>query len=103
MKETDMITPVIGMGVTECMYSDRHANTIIKISGTGKTIWIQRDKAIRTDKFGKSEIQKYKYEMDQNGIVQKCTQRRDGTFRTLGENGSTIILGQRDEYFDYSL
>lgn len=103
MKVNEIITPEIGMGVTECMHIDRHANTINKISGSGKTIWIQRDKAIRTDNNKKSTIQEYRYESDNNGTIQKCTLRKDGSYRTLGEHGSIIILGQRDEYFDYSL
>ncbi len=103
MMSSSEIRPVVGMGVTEVLYSDRQANTIIKVSSTGKTIWIQRDIVIRTDYNGMSDNQTYTYFPDPEGVIQKCTIRKDGNFRTLGECGSLVLLDIKDEYYDYSI
>jgi hypothetical protein len=39
-------TPAIGGGVSLCHYSDRTACTIIRISPSGKTIWMQEHSAV---------------------------------------------------------
>lgn len=36
--------PKIGNGATEITYSDCHAYTVIKVSPSGKTIWLQKMK-----------------------------------------------------------
>ena len=92
--------PEVGMGVTELCWSDRHPFTIIDISKTGKTITIQRDKAIRLDKNGIGENQDYKYERDPNGIVYKARKNKNGFWKII--NGNRILIGQREEYYDYT-
>ena len=52
--------PVVGMGATILMWTDRHAATIVKV--TPCTIHVKRDKAIRVDGGGMTEMQKYRYE-----------------------------------------
>jgi hypothetical protein len=87
----------VGDGVTEYMYSDKHAYTVI--SRTAQTITIQRDKAIRTDERGMSDWQNYDYERDTDGniMVARWSKKR-GRWQV---RSSTIGLG-RHEYYDYS-
>ena len=91
--------PEIGMGATECMWSDRHAFTVIKIKSKTR-ILVQRDKATRIDNNGMSDCQTYKYEADPKGVVYELIKTKRG-WKILG-GGSYFLLGVRDEHFDYS-
>jgi len=92
------IVPVVGMGATECCWSDRHAYTVIAVSPTGKTCTVQRDHAIRTDNYGMSDCQDYRYERDPEG----STMTLRLTKRGWSSKGTRFILGSRDEHHDYS-
>lgn len=95
--------PVVGMGVTINFHSDSKAATIIQITHHGKRIVLQQDKATRTDYNGPSESQTYNYERDPLGALYIATLRKDGRYRLVGAtSGSTISLGIRREYYDYS-
>jgi hypothetical protein len=61
--------PQIGMGVTECWYSDRKAGTIIEVSPSGRRAKFQYDKTIRIDDNGMSCEQRYRYEPDSSGAL----------------------------------
>lgn len=102
MKNEKQIVPEIGMGATIVMWSDRHAGTIVKITESLKTIWIQKDKATRIDDNGASDNQAYSYGKDIEGIVLKATLRKNGTYKTIGESGNQIALDSRSEFFDYA-
>ncbi len=102
--------PEIGMGCTILMWSDRHAATIIGIKN--KIIKVQRDIATRTDKNGMSESQDYDYQEDPNGSIYFFKQDKDGSFREVRENimtgrynyanGTRLLVGIREEYYDFS-
>lgn len=106
MTPTNTITPLdpmIGMGATINFYSDSKAATIIQITHNGRRIVLRQDKATRVDHNGISESQKYNYEEDLDGAIYIATLRKDGRYRLVGAtSGSTITLGIRREYFDYS-
>lgn len=103
----------VGDGVTICLYSDKHAGTIIK--RTAKTITVQRDKAILDPNFKPEWIeggfaghcvnqgeQRYTYERDENGAI--TTYRwsdKYGRYCGGGDQSITIING-RHEYYDYN-
>jgi hypothetical protein len=100
--------PEVGMGVTEYCWSNRHAYTVIAVLGP-KNIVVQRDKAIRTDNYGMSDVQEYRYEQDPDGVthelVFKTTKRcPHGKWcdKGAGVKGNTFVLGHRDEHYDYS-
>lgn len=103
MLERQAVTPEVGMGVTECMWSDRHAYTIVRVVNA-KTIVVRRDKAVRTDKNGISESQTYSYEEDPTGTERTVTLRKNGRWVTKGEsmNGTGWMIGSREEYEDPS-
>lgn len=93
--------PEVGMGCTEIMYSDRHAGTITDVADNGRAFWFRRDRAIRTDSWGMSDVQEYRYERDPEAREVKVTLRKDGTWRVSGD-GTVIAVGYRAEHYDYS-
>jgi hypothetical protein len=104
-------TPKVNNGATVCHHSDRTACTIIKISPSGKTIWMREDTATLDD--WKPEIipggfaghcvnnneQTYKYSPDPDGPVHRASLRKDGRYRTT--NGERVIPG-RHHFHDYN-
>ena len=99
MESSAQPEPEVGMGATACMWSDRHAYTVIEIKSKCR-ILIQRDKATRTDSNGMSDCQEYRYESDPNGQVVELIKTKKG-WKDLG--GCTrYLLGVREEYYDYS-
>lgn len=92
--------PVVGMGATLAMWSDRHPYTITRVSPNGRTIWARRDRAERIDGNGMSECQSYTYHTDLEAAEQRFTWgEARGTYR--GSNG-TLVIGVRSRYYDYS-
>lgn len=91
--------PVVGMGATECCWSDRHAYTIIKVKSKCRLL-VQQDIAIRTDDNGMSECQDYKFKPNPKGRIVELIKTKHG-WKELG--GCThYLIGTRDEYYDYS-
>ena len=103
----------VGDGVTICLYSDKHAGTVIK--RTAKTITVQRDKATLDPNFKPEWIeggfaghctnvheQSYTYERDENGAI--TTYRWSdvyGRYCSSGDQSIKIVNG-RHEYYDYN-
>jgi hypothetical protein len=111
------------MGATESMWSDRHAGTIVAVrrnkAGMITEVDWQADKATRTDSYGMSDAQSYSYERDLDAPVRTWKADRTGRFREMvranpwsetdtrmrmasPSGGSRLILGIRDEHYDYS-
>lgn len=90
--------PKVGDGATILMWTDRHAATIVKV--TPCTVSVQRDKAIRTDANGMSESQSYRYEPDPDAEVEVFRKTKRGWRKSGG--GAALLIGDRDEYYDYS-
>lgn len=91
------LQPVVGMGVTILMWTDRHAGTVVKVTPT--QIHVQRDKATRTDNNGYSENQTYSYQSDPRGEITIFRKTLRG-WRSKDKSG--LLIGARDEYYDYS-
>ena len=90
------VKPEVGMGATYLGWTDRHAYTIIEVSASGKTIKVQRDRAIRTDKLGMSDAQSYLYTPDPNGEVRTIRLSKKGWDK------GRFAIGFRKEYYDYT-
>jgi hypothetical protein len=88
--------PEVGMGATVLLWTDRHAGTIIKV--TPKSFTLREDTAIRTDNYGMSDSQAYRYEPNPNG--------REWVFRLTKRGwrsgGTAVMIGHRRSYHDYS-
>ncbi len=95
-----LLHPVVGMGATKHMYSDRLAFTIVRVSPSSRMFWMTRDKVTRTDKLGMTDSgQVYSYE-SQKGDGMQVSRRRDGRWKT--EDGTIVGVGYRNEYYDFS-
>lgn len=102
--------PEVGMGATVCLWSDRHAATITEViryktgpkAGQVKGVKTRACKAIRTDNNGMSEAQAYRYEENPDAPEAVWTLRKDGRFIKRGSKYTTLAIGFRDAYYDYS-
>lgn len=104
MSDSKQITPEVGMGATELMWSDRYASTIVEVSENKKTVTIQNDKAVRTDNNGMSDSQRYEYTPDTKMPKTVYTLRKNGQYvkKGMGMNGTTLLIGKREQYRDYT-
>lgn len=97
--------PAVGMGCTILHWTDRNAATIVDITDGGRTLYVQRDTARRTDKNGMSECQEYSYARNPQGAISVFTRRKGGEYvekgRALGA-GHRLAIGTRREYHDFS-
>ena len=96
--------PVVGMGATMVMHSDRHACTVIEVVSPSKVV-VQLDHAVRTDKNGLSESQTYEYAPNPHGEIHTLTKRLNGKWITKGQSlrsGQRWYVGVRQEYRDPS-
>jgi hypothetical protein len=85
------------------MYSDRRAYTVLSASQGGHSAIIQRDKVRRLDNLGMTDSgQRWSFEPDPDGETLKITLRKDGVWRVVGSRHTTVLIGERDEYYDYS-
>ena len=99
--KVEMIKPEVGMGITECWYSDCHPGTISRISPSGKTLWYKRDKAKVIAGSCADGSAEYEITPDPNAHEEKATLRKNGQFRASGTN-CFIAIGHRREYYDPS-
>lgn len=102
----------VGDGVTYCLYSDKHACTVI--ARTKNTLTIQQDKATLDPNFKPEWVaggfaghctnaneQSYTYERNPNGTIYKCHwSEKYGRFQC--SDGSIRIIRGRHEYYDYN-
>jgi len=103
--------PEIGMGVTICMWSDRHAGTIVEIV-KGMLI-VADDDVKRTDSNGISESQEYEYTTNENNRKSYWKKDKKGKWCEYYFNrdtnrfnkcntGNHLGIGYRQEYYDFS-
>jgi hypothetical protein len=103
--------PIVGDGATICHYSDRTACTVVRVSPSGKTLYLQPD--IATLDGWKPEIlpggfaghcvnnheQRYTYEADLTAPLHRASLRKDGRYRTT--SGEKVVPG-RHHFHDYN-
>lgn len=98
---TQEIKPVIGLGCTIHLYTDKTPATIIEVSFNGKKIVIQEDTFTRTDSNGFSECQEYAYAPNSGGAIYTATLRKNGQWQ-VAKSKSVVSIGERRRYYDYS-
>lgn len=96
--------PEVGMGVTECMWSDRHAYEVIEVKDA-RHITIRQLDARRVDKNGMSECQEYEYTSNPDNRTLRLFKTKRGRWVVrIGRNGvdnsSGWYIGQAEEYYD---
>lgn len=112
--------PNVGDGVTEYLYSDRHAYTVqkVRVSPSGKTIeiWCSRDQVRRVDDNGMGDNQTYEYTTVDDGPRAHYKSVSGKPFRrvyavmddkapdgvSLRMSDTIARVGIRDEHYDYS-
>lgn len=100
--QTQPLTPEVGMGVTEIMYSDRHPYTVVQVI-SDKRIVVQADNFKRTDENGCSENQTYNYTPDTDAPLVTLRKNKTGRWKQEGHpDGSTYLVGRREEYYDFT-
>lgn len=103
------VTP--GTGATLLGWTDRYAATVTAV--TGDILTVREDRVTRTDKNGPSKQQTYDYAPDPNGVVRHYQLDRSGDWVeverqchsgrwTIKADGYRLMVGIRDQYFDFS-
>lgn len=97
--------PVVGMGVTELCWSDRHPYEIIAVKDD-RHITVRALDYKRIDNNGMSECQEYEYFSNPNGRVLNLFKTQKGVWRErypnrcLGDN--RFAIGYAEKYYDFS-
>lgn len=94
-------TPKVGDGATMLLYTDRHAYTITAVAKSGKSFTMRRDTVKRIDANGMSESQDYEFSPNENGSTETVRMSKKG-WRVGGMRGNKVLVGVRDEYYDFS-
>lgn len=96
------ITPLVGMGITYSIGSDRYAGTITRVSKTGKTFYFRNDDVNPGPNYDYYRNQVYIYspsdkQPEQKAFYQKGSKR----FRVSGHETTGLIrLNERKAYSD---
>lgn len=95
-------TPKVGDKCSEHWFSDCHACQVVKISKSGKTIWIRQNKVVadQTKELGMGHQHWIIFENEFEGSEHKVTLRKDGKWRSTGTN-NYVSIGQWHEYYDW--
>lgn len=109
LMSNSMSIPEVGKGATVLHWTDRSAYFVDFVSEDGKTVIIERAKAVRTDNNGMSESQSYEYVRDPQtepetirftyGKWRRVYTNWEGKKETSPIN---IIFGTMREYYDFS-
>lgn len=106
--------PVVGMGATILLWTDRHAATITEVFllGKYKYVKLRQDDSKRIDKNGMSEDQDYEFTPNPKGSESCFRLEEDGAWAEVRYNADTkrynksrghgLRIGERDEYHDFS-
>lgn len=94
----------IGMGVTQCMWSDRRPWEIIEIKDE-RHITVRELDAKRIDSNGMSECQEYEYTSNEDNSTTTLFKTKEGRWverigRKYGCDG--WYVGRAEKYYDYS-
>ena len=106
----------VGDKCTLHLYSDSHGCQVVKVSPSGKTIWIRRN-VVTVDPSSSKGMRHQDWVLHENEFVTveggelaeepdnysyyKATLRKDGCYRTTGSD-LFVSIGQWHEYYDWS-
>lgn len=106
MERATSPVPVVGMGVTQCYWSDREPWEIIEVKDE-RHIVIRKLDTNRVDKNGMSECQDYEYISNELNEVKRLYKTSSGKWvERIGRNGvdksTGWYVGYAEKYYDYS-
>jgi len=100
-----MPKPEVGMGVTECFYSDREPYEVVEVMDD-RHIKVRRMDYKRVDEGGFSEMQEYEYFSNENYPTVTLFLTKKGQWRErIGKNGlghNCFMVGKAERYYDFS-
>lgn len=105
MENSKMPEPKVGMGATECFYSDRKPYEIIAVKDA-RHITVRELDWKRTDDNGMSDCQDYKYTSNPENRTAELFLTKQGQWRErydgrrLGCN--CFFIGRAERYYDFS-
>ena len=107
MERTISPEPEVGMGVTECLWSDREPWEIIEVKDA-RHIIIRKLDTSRVDNNGMSECQEYEYKSNPSNITFQLYKNNKGRWvRRVGRNGvdksSGWFVGRAEKYYDFTI
>lgn len=89
----EITQPQVGMGVTQYMYSDRHAYTIVEVAPSGKRFWMTRDSySYDEGGYGKD------YKSNPDSKARYEVRKYRGKWKML--RAEYVTIGVRDAYYD---
>lgn len=105
MESSAMPKPEVGMGATECGYTDRHPYEIIEVADDRHIIVRALDYK-RTDDNGMSDCQDYEYSSNPENHTAKLFLTKKGEWRERYPSGklgcNRFFIGRAEKYYDYS-
>jgi hypothetical protein len=90
---------VVGMQVTEVMWTDRKVHTVISVSPSGKTATIRSNRNVTNPNFSTGGY--YVTEEDPNGFVQTIRLTKTG-WRRGGMKGTKFLMDVASAYHDFN-
>lgn len=96
------VQPKVGMHCSVSFYSDVEPAQIVKISPSGKTIWIRFNRCEPAKKdleIGHQEWKIFENEFTKQDMV-RVNLNKDGTYRTSGTR-NFVNLGEWHKYYDW--
>jgi hypothetical protein len=96
----DGVVPVVGMGATTCVWSDRHPAQVVRVSDSGKTCWIKSVSHKIISGSARDGSAKYEYgtEVNANEPEQRVNKTASGGWKRQG--GNNVWLGRCEYYCD---
>ena len=105
MEHSKMPEPQVGMGATECLYSDRKPYEIIEVKDA-RHITVRALDWKRIDDNGMSDCQDYEYISNPENRTAKLFLTKKGEWRQRypdGKLGCTrFFIGRAERYYDFS-
>lgn len=97
------VVPVVGMGATVLMLSDRHPATIVEVSKNLRKVTIQEDRFSVVSGSVMDGSASYDFKANPEASRETYTLRKNGRYVREGEslkNGTGLRIGERDRYYD---
>lgn len=104
MENVKTIKPEVGMGATECLWSDRNPFEIIEVQDD-RHIVVRALDWKRIDDNGMSESQEYEYTSNANNATKQLFLTKQGKWREREGRrlvGNGWYIGSAERYYDFT-
>ena len=104
MENVKTIKPEVGMGATECLWSDRNPFVIVEVKDD-RHIVVRALDWKRIDSNGMSESQEYEYTSNENNATKQLFLTKQGKWREREGRrlvGNGWYIGSAERYYDFT-